>query len=383
MRFGLKLFRRSLLSGRRGLARFTSAAAVAGIAAGVASLIFAQALGRGFQNEMRDKVLANTAHISITPLDGDTGDLSELSRKLSGARHITNVIPSAAEHIIINGPSSGSYALLITRDTGEPPDSGEAEILAGSELAKKIGAVSGDTVDLIIFGPGGQPRTTSVRLSGTFQTGLFEYDSTWVKASPQAFAQFEGLPRFLPRILNVFVDDIYATDVITEEIRGQVGSGYNVLDWREANAPLFAALALERKGAVAILALIVLIAALNITTTLALIVNARRMDIAVLRTCGAKGRNVVSMFVLDGLILGAAGTLIGLAAGIGGSILANYFRLISLDPEVYSLNQIPLEPEITDIAVIILGVIVLSIASTLYPALMASRIKPMENLRNL
>lgn len=382
VRFELKLLRRSLLTRRRGLARFTSGAAVAGIAAGVASLIFAQALGRGFQSEMQGKILANTAHISIFSLDEDTAALEHLSAKIAAIPGVLKITPSAAEHVIVYGPAAGGYALLITRDSGDPPDSGEPAITIGSELANKIGAVSGDTVDLITFGQGGQPRTNAVRVAGIFQTGLFEYDSTWIKAAPLTFARLAGEQQFRPRSLNLSVDDIYATDVIAGRIAEATGPRYRVLDWREANAPLFAALALERKGAIAILSLIVLIAALNITTTLALIVNARRLDIAILRTCGARGRSVVAMFVLDGLILGGGGTLIGLLVGIGGSFLANYFRLISLNPEVYSLNRIPLKPDFGDIGVIVFGVITLSIASTLYPALMASRVKPMDNLRN-
>lgn len=382
MRFGLKLLRRSLLSRRRGLARFTSLAAVVGIAAGVASLIFAQALGRGFQNEMRDKILVNTAHISIFPINEGAVSLVELAGRIARIENVTRVSAAATEQAVVNGSASGSYASIVSREADDAPDTDGSAVTIGEELAREIGAVTGDEVDLITFAPGGEPRTTTVRVAGVFRTGLFEYDSTWIKASPPVFARLVGETEFTPRSLQVFVADIYDSDKTAERIRESVGPDFRVLDWREANAPLFAALSLERQGAIALISLIVLIAALNITTTLALLVNEHRLDIAILRTCGARGRSLVAMFVFDGLILGISGALIGLLLGIGGSFLANYFRLISLNAEVYSLSRIPLEPEFADIAVIIFGVIILSIASTLYPAVMASRLKPMENLRN-
>jgi lipoprotein-releasing system permease protein len=138
---------------------------------------------------------------------------------------------------------------------------------------------------------------------------------------------------------------------------------------------------LERKAALAIISLIIFIAALNITTTLALLVNERRLDIAILRTSGARTRSLMTIFLLEGLFLGFTGIFFGVALGLFGCLIGNYFKIISLPEEVYSLSYIPLRPEISNILLIIFIAVFLCLVATLYPALKASRIRPLENLR--
>ncbi len=385
MIFELRLLRRFHRLKRRGLARFTSFVAVTGIAVGVGSLILALALARGFQDEMRDKILANTAHIAIFSNDG--GEISNwisVKEKLEQNSRIKAVSASTYESVVLTGPSSTSYAILKVRnsnlgDNVQAPR--EPEIAVGAELAERTGLLAGSKGEIIVL-KDGVPNTGSVRVTNVFESGLYDYDSTWIYISPEDHTRLYGCAEFVPTILNITVDNIYETAEITGKIRADVGSELRVLDWQEANQPLFAALSLEKKVVIGIISLIILIAVLSITSTLALLVNERRLDIAVLRTCGARGRSLLSLFVLEGLFLGGVGTIAGIVLGLLGCLVANYFEIISLPGEVYSLRSIPLRPALADVSIVALIALVLSALATLYPAYSASRSKPLENLRN-
>jgi lipoprotein-releasing system permease protein len=376
MPFELKLAFKYFRLRRKSLARFTSAAAVVGIAAGVASLIIAQALARGFADEMRDKILANTAHISVFLKDG--GEIvshREIEENLKKIENVREAVPTAYENSLITGETGTSYAILKVSSQNNLTGS---QISVGTKLAEKLNLKIGGEAEVVTL----ENQTPSrVRVAETFETGLYDYDSTWIYVSPAKFAQLHGQSEFKPTILNVSVEDIYASGKTADGIRARLGENFKVVDWQEANRPLFAALSLERKVALAIIGLIIFIAALNITTTLALLVNERRLDIAVLRTCGAKTSSLVTIFLFEGLFLGFAGIFAGVGLGLAGCFIGNYFKVISLSAEVYSLTYIPLRPEISNILLTIFIALVLSLAATLYPALRASRIKPLENLR--
>ncbi len=376
MNYELKLALKYFRVRRKSLARFTSIVAVVGIAAGVASLIIAQSLARGFADEMRDKILANTSHVSVFLKDG-TGifNQQEIEEKLKNIENIREVLPTAYENSLIIGVSETSYAILKVRNQNGLKVS---QISVGARLAEKLNLKIGDSADIVTL----EMNTPSrVRIAETFETGLYDYDSTWIYVSPEKFAQLHGQPQFTPTILSVSVKDIYASNETAQKIRSELGENFKVVDWQEANRPLFAALSLERKVALAIISLIIFIAALNITTTLALLVNERRLDIAILRTCGAKTRSLLTIFLLEGLFLGFLGIFLGVAFGLLGCLIGNYFKIISLPAEVYSLRYIPLRPEFFNILLIIFIAFFVCLIATLYPALKASRIKPLENLR--
>lgn len=376
MFFELKLAYKYFRARRKSLARFTSVAAIVGIAAGVASLIVAQALARGFSDEMRDKILANTAHISVSSKDG--GVLSnhpEISETVKTIENVREVLPTAYENSLLIGETETSYAVLKVTDRTNLKGS---RIAVGARLAERLNLKIGDEAEIVTL----ENQTPArVRIAETFETGLYDYDSVWIYVSPEKFAQLYGQPQFTPSILNVSVRDIYASDETAAKIRRQLGENFKVVDWQEANRPLFAALSLERKVAFAVIGLIIFIAALNITTTLALLVGERRLDIAILRTCGATTRSLITIFLVEGLFLGFVGIFAGVVLGLAGCFFGNYFKIISIPAEVYSLNYIPLRPEISSILPIILTAFFLCLTACLYPALKASRIKPLENLR--
>ncbi|MDQ3133016.1 MAG: ABC transporter permease [Acidobacteriota bacterium] len=391
MSFELKLALKYFRAKRKSLARFTSIVAVVGIAAGVAALIIAQALSNGFSREMRDKILANTAHVSIFSVDGsEISDWSAIKKNLQKDENIVAVTPTAYESAVLLSANATDYVILRTEDraakvenqTGEIWNYELKTISIGAELAKKSGLKSGDEAEIVTLEKDDEPKRTRVRVKDVFQTGLYEYDSTWVYIAPEDFARLRGKRNFTPTVLNVSVADIYKSDETARKIRESLSENFRVIDWQEANRPLFAALSLERKVALAIISLIIFIAALNITTTLALLVNERRLDIAILRTCGAKTRNLMKIFLLEGLLLAFSGIFTGVIFGLLSCFIGNYFRLVNISAEVYSLAYIPLRPDLTSVLLIVLITFILCLLAVLYPAFRASRIKPLENLRN-
>ena len=392
MSFELKLALKYFRARRKSLARFTSLVAVVGIAAGVASLILANSLARGFSDEMQDKILANTAHISIFKNDGtEILDWREIKANLEKSENIKEITATTYESAFIIGNDSSSYAILrVVQNPKSKTQSQEQSgtrilelgmVAVGAKLAEKLGLQAGDKAEIITLGNQIEPKRTKIIVKDTFQTGLYEYDSSWIYISPEDFAKISDKKEFTPTILSVSVKDIYQADKIADEIRFNLGENFKVVDWQEANQPLFAALSLERKVALAIISLIIFIATLNITTTLALLVNERRLDIAILRTCGAKTSSLIFIFLIEGLLLGFVGISFGVILGLLGCVVGNYFQIIRLSAEVYSLNYIPFHPQFVSILLIVFITFLLCLTATIYPSLKVSRIKPLENLR--
>ncbi|HEX2640271.1 MAG TPA: FtsX-like permease family protein [Pyrinomonadaceae bacterium] len=382
MLFELKLARAFLLTRRRSLARFTAAVAVVTLAVGVAALIVAQAIGNGFRNELQTKILANTAHIAVFIKDGSRiENWKRAISEIEGIKNVKSVSTGAYESAVLLGDRATEYAVLKTDDVAASNAGQKIAVAVGSELAERSGVTPGSEVRLVVFDDNGQTRQATVVVSGTFATGLYEYDSTWIRISPSDLAQLRGEPAFTPSVINASLDDMFRSDDTAHEMRKALGEGYRVIDWQEANRPLFAALSAERRAGTAVILLIIVIAAINITTTLALIVNERRADIAVLKTCGIKGRNIVSLFIVQGSLLAAGGIAAGVIIGIVACAFANHFELLRLPADVYSINYIPLRIEPFSVALTAAAAFVISVAATLYPAIRASGARPLELLR--
>ncbi len=384
MSFEIKTAWRYFRARRKNLARFTAIVAVAGIAAGVAALILAQALSNGFADEMRDKILTNTAHVSVFSIDGAAIlDWENLEKKLKAIENVEKIEPTVYENAAISGANGNGYAVLRVVSDLKFQDSNadRAAIAVGKQLSEKLNLKIGDEAEIFTFENEAAPQSAKVRVGEIFQTGIYEYDATWIKTSPENFANLKSAKFFAPTVFNISVKDIYAADKIAGAMRNALGADFKVVDWREANEPLFAALALERKVALAIISLIIFVAVLNITTTLALLVNERRLDIAVLRTCGATAKTLIFIFLFEGLFLSLTGIFLGVIVGLAGCFLGNYFKIINLPAEIYSLDSIPFHPNAANISSVILITFLLCLAAIIYPAFKASRVKPLENLR--
>ncbi len=359
--------------------RFTSIAAVAGVAVGVAGLLTAIAVSRGIQFEMQRALLAAVPHISVFRADGaDMNGWQELSDKLAAIPGVTGVdarvdIPAALVS------ESGTHLGML--QAGEVEAGSRPRVTIGIEMAARAELVPGMSATLLTADDTA-PVSSEVEIAGVIKTGSYEADLRMIKASRSDIMRLTGREEFLPDSLAVHIADPADPSGAAAAVRAAAGEEYRVVDWQEANRPLFSALELERRAAFIILALVVAIAALNITTTQVLLVAERRLDIAVLRTCGARGRDLTAIFLFEGLILGAAGLALGLVIGVATILAANHFSFISLDPEVYSIGQVTLVPQISDAVWIAAAVLLLSFAATLYPALSAARLKPMDNLRS-
>lgn len=393
------------------MARWTAGAAVVGIACGVAALVVATALANGFRDELQEKILRGTAHVTLSR-EGVAGPEEARAAALR-ARAIEGVAdaqPTTYEGALLSGTDGATYALLRGLDKGSPraldavrttltrgsledlfqTQSVEDEpvpVVLGEELAARAGlTMIGDEGLVLTAGsaasksPSGAPDALRVRVVGLFRSGLFEYDSAWAYMSLESVARATGAgsPAFA---VSVEARDLYASDEVARRLREALGPTWTTVDWREANRPLFEALALERRTVALIIMLITVVAALNITTTLALVVVERRADIAVLSTVGARAPSVTLVFMIEGAIIGAAGALAGVALGLAACYLAERFQLVRLPPDVYSLSAVPLHPHASDVLTAALAAFVVSLLATLYPAWQAARVRPAEVLR--
>ena len=430
---------------RRPMARVTTLAAVTGIAFGVAALIVALALSNGFRDEMRDKILRGTSHITLMRKDGQPiSDFRSVITRLRSIEGIRDASATSYDGALLSGPAGSAYAVLRAIDreservssevrhtlvagTVEPlfrnmspdetsdehaspePSPGEVgaketapaitsfdevpseaalpSVLLGAELAARTGLRAGD-VGQIISGEaqltplGLAPRYRRVRVAGIFRSGLYEYDATWVYVSLEVAASFAGAPTGSAPVVSLEVADIYAVGQVAARVRGTMGDAYTTVDWQEANRPLFAALALERRMGIFIIALIILLAVLNITTTLVLVVVERRADIAILSAMGARGLSIMGIFVIEGAAVGIIGALGGVILGLVACLVGNRYRLVSLPADVYSLSNVPFHARARDAFLAALVAFILSLLATIYPARAAARMRPAEALRD-
>jgi lipoprotein-releasing system permease protein len=392
---------------KRRFARATALIAAVGIAVGVAALLVALALANGFREEMRDKILRGTAHVTVMRNDGQSmPDYQQVAARVANIDGVVSATGTTYDGALVTGPKGSAYAILrgidgtsaqVTTDlsrslvAGSVADifeSREAKkdlppVVAGAELAARTGLKVGDAAEIIAaqsaISSTGSKR--QVRVAGIFRSGLFEYDSTWIYLPLDTAAAFSG-DSHAASVISVQVKNIYDVKQTSEKIRQALGSSYATIDWQEANRPLFTALAFERRIGVVVIALIILIAALNITTTLILVVMERRRDIAILNAMGATARSIMSIFVIEGAIVGLLGAVAGVALGTVAILIANHFQLISLPADVYSISNVPLNLNFRDTALAALIAFALSIIATIYPARAAARIRPAETLRD-
>ena len=393
---------------RRRMARATSLIAVVGITVGVAALIVALALANGFRDEMRDKILRGTAHLTVMRSDGQPiSDYKEIATRIAAVPGVVSATGTTYDGAVIIGKRGSAYAVLrgIDVDSAQataeisrtlvagsaepvfPATSGTEDlppVVLGFELATRTGLNPGDIAEVISAHAGTSPANGNkrhVRVAGIFRSGLFEYDSTWIYLPLETASVISG-DAHTAAVIGVQVGNIYDVKSTASQLKQLLGSSYTTVDWQEANRPLFTALVLERRIGVVIIGLIIFIAALNITTTLILVVVERRRDIAILNTMGATTRSIMSIFVIEGAIVGLLGAAGGVLLGAIAVLVANRYQLISLPSDVYSISNVPLSLNVRDLVLAALVAFVLSVLATVYPARAAARIRPAEMLRD-
>jgi len=388
---------------KRRLARVTALVAILGIGIGVAALIVALALANGFRDEMRAKILQGTAHLTVLRSDGrPLEDHIGVAQRLLQIDGVVSASATTYDGALVRGSRGSSYAVLrgIEQEQTSQAEKWVVEgsfrelfrplamyestlpkVIVGADLAARLGASKGSFLEVL---PANSSNTNAMRrviVAGTFRSGLFEYDSTWMYITLDAAATFAGNDH-ATSVMSVQVQDPDNVKQVAAKAVATLGDGYTTIDWQQANQPLFTALALERRMGVFIIGLIVAIAALNITTMLILVVVERRRDIAVLSTLGATRGGVMLVFIIEGAVVGAIGAMAGVLLGLVLCFIGNHYKLVSLPADVYSISNVPLNADLRETVLAAMIAFGLSVLATIYPARNASRMRPVEVLRD-
>jgi lipoprotein-releasing system permease protein len=415
---------------------------IAGVAAGVASLIIALAINNGFRQDLQDRLLGSTSHVNLLRTMGDgIKDWRPLIERLSKQRHVVATAPDIYEQVLVSvGPRARGAVLkgIIPKDERRvsdllksvnqgsadaleeqakevvqdgrprPPNSsakGNSEaaadldslaaiqqrqssmppIILGKDMADELGAKVGSIV--LVTSPQGEltpfglvPKYVRFRVAGIFDSGFYDYDSSW------AFTRLSDAQRLFAlgdviQVIEFKIDDIYKAAEVGHELAQAAGAGFMTTNWMEQNKPLFQALKLERLVTFITVGLIVFVAALNILISLTMMVMEKTRDIAVLMSMGTRKSQVRKVFVAQGALIGLVGTAIGLVLGYVLSWMGGHYHFFALAPEVYSIDYVPFAPRVVDGILVAVVAVATSLVATVYPSWSASRILPAEALR--
>jgi lipoprotein-releasing system permease protein len=410
---------------------------IAGVAAGVASLVVALAVNNGFREDLQDRLLGSTSHINLLRTMGDgMRDWRPLMERLRKQPHVVAVAPDIYEQVLISVGSRAQGAVLkgiVPQDergvsdllnsvkegsaaeldepsseanskasdrnvrptrAGDDPDSLEGiqlrraampPIILGRQMADELGVKVGSPV--MVTSPQGEltpfglvPKYTRFRVAGIFDSGFYDYDSSW------AFTRLSDAQRLFAlgdviQIIEFKIDDIYKAADIGQQLEQAAGPGFMTTNWMEQNKPLFHALRLERLVTFITVGLIVFVAALNILISLTMMVMEKTRDIAVLMSMGMRKSQVRKVFIAQGALIGVFGTAIGLVFGYVICWAGGHYHLFPLAPEVYSIDYVPFAPRVMDGVWVALVAVVTALVATIYPSWSAARILPAEALR--
>jgi lipoprotein-releasing system permease protein len=425
---------------------------IAGVAAGVASLIVALAINNGFRQDLQDRLLGSTSHVNLLRTMGDgIRDWRSLMANLQKQPHVIAAAPDIYEQVLVSLGSRARGAVLKgivpseerkvsdllktvkqgsadaleetpnmagegarpTQEGSDKPALSEAEgnvgttqsdqndadslaavqrrraamppIILGKAMADELGAHVGSTV--LVTSPQGEltpfglvPKYTRFRVTGIFDSGFYDYDSSW------AFTRLSDAQRLFAlgdviQIIEFKIDDIYKAAEVGQELEKAAGPGFMTTNWMEQNKPLFHALKLERLVTFITVGLIVFVAALNILISLTMMVMEKTRDIALLMSMGTRKAQVRKVFIAQGALIGLVGTAIGLVLGYALSWMGGHYHFFSLAPEVYSIDYVPFSPRVVDGVLVAFVAIATSLIATLYPSWSAARVLPAEALR--
>lgn len=450
MRFELFVASRYLRAKRRqAFIGIITVISIIGVAAGVASLLIALAINNGFRQDLQQRLLGSTSHISLQRVaDDGIKDWPSLLDHLSKEPHVVAAAPAIFEQVLISrGPrargavlkgmipsyerrvgdllttiKAGSAAALgegnqnshVSQNPGdmghpaekesnpaghtsaatESPDSLEGveqrvaampPIVLGQDMADELGATVGSVV--LVTSPQGEltpfgmvPKYNRFRVVGIFNSGFYDYDSSWAFARLADTQRLFGLGDLIS-VIEFKVDDLDRADEVAHEIELAAGKGFMAVNMLKQNSALFKALKTERLITFITIGLIVFVAALNILISLIMMVMEKTRDIAVLMSMGTRKSQVRNVFIAQGVLIGVIGTAIGLIVGYGASYAGGHYHLISLSPEVYSIDYVPFAPRAVDGIIVAVVAVGISFLATLYPSWSAARILPAEALR--
>ncbi len=383
---------------------FTTLVGISGITLGVAALVVTLSVMNGFQSEIRDKILGTQAHIFLLP-NGENvfKPVPEIFDQVTNMPEVVAGSPFVYGQTLLRARNKSVGAVLkgiipeeeikVTNLARQNPttnwtglNSSEPRIILGKELAKDLGVFPGEEILVFSLQPGTNfssmilPKMEKMRVNGIFESGLYEYDNSLAYISlPKAQEIFnlgQGITGY-----QLKIKDIYQADALTDKIEKIVGSSLWARSWTKMNKNLFSALKLEKIMMFIVLTLIILVAAFNIFSTLMLMTMEKIKDIAVLQALGAKKRNILRIFLYEGLSIGILGIFSGSILGIIISKLLDRYQFIKLPADIYYIQTIPVKIFPRDIIFVALSALLISLVSTIYPSFKASRINPAEALR--
>jgi lipoprotein-releasing system permease protein len=428
MRFELFIATRYLRAKRRqAFIGIITGISIAGVAAGVASLVVAMAITNGFRQDLQQRLLGSTSHISLQRIaDDGIKDWPALMDRLAKQPHVVAAAPAIFEQVLISrGPrargavlkgmipkyerqvgdllnsvkegSAEALEIKVTDQKSIPSDSPDSlaavaqrisampPIVLGQDMAENLGAKVGDSV--LVTSPQGEltpygmaPKYTRFRVVGIFNSGFYDYDAQWAFARLSDAQRLFGLGDLIS-VLEFKIDDLDRADAVTSQIEDAAGKGFMATNALRQNSALFKALKTERLVTFITIGLIVFVAALNILISLIMMVMEKTKDIAVLMSMGTRRAQVRNLFIAQGVLIGVIGTAIGLVVGYAISFAGGHYHVLSLSPEVYSIDYVPFAPRVIDGIWVALFAVLISFVATLYPSWSAARILPAEALR--
>jgi lipoprotein-releasing system permease protein len=379
--------------------------AIGGVFVGVAATLIVLSVENGFHKELRDRILGATPHLVVTqysylPIHYD-GASDSLQTRIARVPGVASVAPfvlaktlvrteNGVEGVVIRGVDPAQEN-AITGISGTVRDDGEfafdsGGVVIGVELARVLGVAVGDRINLASpFGGtstplGFVPRTKYFRVNGIFDAGMYEYNSSFVYLSLADIQQFLGITGSVTGF-EVRVRDVYSSTRVARRITNTLGYPYRAVDWIAQNRNLFTALRLEKVVTFIVLVLIVLVAAFNIIGMLTMMVMRKTREIGILKAIGAKPGTVTRIFVLAGGMIGVIGTGAGAVFGLVVSWLLNKYRFVSLPGDVYFIKNLPVQMQVQDFVLVSAAAVVITFAATIYPAVRAARLVPLEAIR--
>ncbi len=366
---------------------------------GVMALVVVLSVMNGFKSEFMSKIMGVNAHLFVLNNRGTFNNhekVAEIVGKVSGVVASTPFIYSQGlvnnsgnvSDIIIRGVDAKSVSKVLSIDSMMEKGSitslrnshdGLPCIIVGSELSKKIKTHPGDILK-IITSSDGRVNEKKYKVTAIFNLGMYDYDLRMVFISLKEAQDLLGLGESVSG-LEIKVKDIYKSDIVAKAIQEELGYPYWTKDWKAMNREIFSMLRLQKVTFFIILTMIVLVGALSIISTLVMVVMEKTKNIAILRAMGASAKSIMSIFILQGLLVGVVGTLVGLASGIWICYMLAKYNFITLPSDVYSISTLPVRIESWDVLFVVLVSMGISFLATLYPAWNASKQNPVEAIR--